>query len=245
MPTIAYQLYCSRNFPPLDDTLAMLAQAGYAAVEGYGGLYADVDALKASLDRNGLTMPSGHFGLDMVEGDPARAIETARTLGVSKVFVPYVAAENRPGDRAGWEAFASRLQEAGKPIRDAGLAYGWHNHDFELQDLGGVTPLDLIAQTGMDLELDLAWVRRGGQDPLEWLRKLGRQVKAVHVKDIAPQGEAIDEDGWADVGHGTMDWPAIRAELSVQGIDHWVVEHDNPKDHARFARRSLQTLQAW
>jgi sugar phosphate isomerase/epimerase len=42
-----------------------------------------------------------------------------------------------------------------------------------------------------------------------------------------------------------MDWPAIRAELQAQGVDHWVVEHDNPKDHARFARRSLETMQAW
>jgi sugar phosphate isomerase/epimerase len=246
MPTIAYQLYCSRNFPPLDDTLAMLAGAGYRAVEGYGGLYGDLDGLKAGLDRNGLSMPSGHFGLDMVEGDPARTLEVARALGVRKVFVPYVAAEDRPSDRAGWEAFAARLQEAGKPVQDAGLAYGWHNHDFELMDLGGgVTPLDLIAQTGMDLELDLAWVRRGGQEPVAWLRKLGGQVKAVHVKDIAPEGEATDEDGWADVGHGTMEWPAIRAELAAQGIDHWVVEHDNPSDHARFARRSLETLQGW
>jgi sugar phosphate isomerase/epimerase len=246
MPTIAYQLYCSRNFPPLDDTLAMLAGAGYEAVEGYGGLYADPEALRAALDRHGLRMPSGHFGLDLVEGDPQRAIAVAQLLEVEKVFVPYVAAENRPTDRAGWEAFAKRLAEAGKPVRDAGFAYGWHNHDFELRDLGGgVTPLDLIAQTGMDLELDLAWVRRGGQDPVEWLRKLRGQVKAVHVKDIAPEGEAADEDGWADVGHGTMDWPAIRAELSAQGIDHWVVEHDNPSDHARFARRSLETLKGW
>ena len=246
MPTIAYQLYCSRNFPPLDDTLAMLAGAGYRAVEGYGGLYGDLDGLKAGLDRNGLSMPSGHFGLDMVEGDPARTLEVARALGVRKVFVPYVAAEDRPSDRAGWEAFAAHLQEAGKPVQDAGLAYGWHNNDFELRDLGGgITLLDLIAGTGMDLELDLAWVKRGGQDPVAWLRKLKGQVKAVHVKDIAPEGQAADEDGWADVGHGTMDWAAIRAELQALGVDHWVVEHDNPSDHARFARRSLQTLQGW
>ena len=246
MPTIAYQLYCSRNFPPLEDTLGMLAQAGYEAVEGYGGLYGDAEGLKAGLDRHGLSMPSGHFGLDMVEGDPRRAIEVARTLGVRKVFVPYVAADRRPADRAGWEGFARRLAEAGKPIQDAGLAYGWHNHDFELADLGGgTTPLELIAATGIGMELDLAWVRKGGQDPVAWLRRLGPQVLAVHVKDIAPEGQAQDEDGWADVGHGTMDWPAIRAELAALGVDHWVVEHDNPSDHARFARRSLETMQGW
>ena len=246
MPTIAYQLYCSRNFPPIGDTLRMLAEAGYKAVEGYGGLYSDLEALEAGLDRSGLSMPSGHFGLDMVESDPQRVLDVARRLGVQKVFVPHIAADQRPSDRAGWEAFAKRLAEAGKPVQDAGLDYGWHNHDFELADLGdGTTPLDAIAATGMSLELDLAWVRRGGQDPVEWLRKLKGQVRAVHVKDIAPEGQATDEDGWADVGHGTMDWPAIRAELRAQGIDHWVVEHDNPSDHARFARRSLETLKGW
>jgi sugar phosphate isomerase/epimerase len=182
----------------------------------------------------------------MVEGDPQLTLEVVRRLGVRKVFVPYVAADQRPSDRAGWEAFARRLAEAGKPVQDAGLDYGWHNHDFELADLGdGTTPLDVIAATGMSLELDLAWVRRGGQDPVEWLRKLRDQVRGVHVKDIAPEGQATDEDGWADVGYGTMDWPAILAELAAQGIDHWVVEHDNPSDHTRFARRSLETLKGW
>ena len=34
---IAYQLYSSRNFPPLDATMKMLAGLGYTAVEGFGG----------------------------------------------------------------------------------------------------------------------------------------------------------------------------------------------------------------
>ncbi len=246
MPTIAYQLYCSRNFPPLDDTLAMVAAAGYRAVEGYGGLYDDVEGLKAGLDRNGLSMPSGHFGFDMVAGDPARTLSVARALGVQKVIVPYLVADQRPTDAEGWEAFAARLSEAGKPVEDAGLAYGWHNHDFELADLGGgVTPLDIIADAGVGLELDLGWVARGGGDPAAWIHRFKRRIIAVHVKDLAPQGEATDEDGWADVGHGTQDWVAIKRELDAHGIDHFVAEHDNPSDHARFAQRSLQSIQGW
>ena len=54
--SISYQLYCSRNFPPLADTLAMLSKAGFTEVEGYGGLYGDVPALKAALDAAGLRM---------------------------------------------------------------------------------------------------------------------------------------------------------------------------------------------
>jgi sugar phosphate isomerase/epimerase len=246
MPTIAYQLYCSRNFPPLPATLRMLSETGYKAVEGYGGLYDALDDLKAGLDATGLAMPSGHFGLEMVEQDPARAVAVARALGVKKVFVPYIVAEKRPGDAAGWAAFGRRLAEAGKPVQDAGLAYGWHNHDFELADLGGgVTPLDLIAEAGVDLELDLGWVRVAGHDPAALIARHAGRIRAVHVKDIAPAGTAADEDGWADVGHGIIDWAPVKAALDAAGVDHFVIEHDNPKDHARFAARSLAAVSGW
>lgn len=248
MAAISYQLYCSRNFPPLGDTLSMLAQTGYTAVEGYGGLYADAAGLAAALNSAGLAMPTGHFGLDMVEGDATGAIQTARTLGIGTVIVPFVAPDARPVDAAGWLAFGQRLHEAGKPILDAGLVFGWHNHAFEFDTLGGADlPMDLILQGAPDLsmELDLGWVRVAGHDPVAWIEKLGNRMVAAHVKDIAPDGENMDEDGWADVGHGIIDWAPIKAALDATGVTRFVVEHDNPKDHARFAARSLATVARW
>lgn len=245
MAEISYQLYCSRNFPPLADTLAMLASAGYRNVEGYGALYAGLDdlgRLKADLDANGLKMTSGHFSLAMVRDDPARVLEIARVLGLEAVFVPHVAAPERPTDAVGWVAFGRALAEAGKPLRDAGLDFGWHNHDFEFTDLGGADlPLDLIlgADDTLSLEFDVAWAVRGGQDPLDWIDRYPSRITAAHVKDIAPPGTADDEDGWADVGSGTLDWANLHAALKGAGCTRFVMEHDNPSDHARFARRSL------
>ncbi len=247
MTAISYQLYCSRKFPPLVDTLEMLAAVGYAEVEGYGGLYDDLSLLKAALDAIGLRMTTGHFGLDMLEDNPQRAIEVARTLGMEAVIVPHIVAEVRPADAAGWEAFGARLAQAGKPVQDAGFAFGWHNHAFEFDPLGGADlPLDLIAQASPDLmlELDLGWVAVAGHDPVAWIKKYSGRIVAAHVKDIAPDGTATDEDGWADVGHGIIDWPPIKAALDAAGVTRMVVEHDNPKDHKRFATRSLATLKA-
>ncbi len=52
----SYQLYSSRNFPPMSRTFEMVSKAGYTAVEGYGALYADdaaVAATKAVWPRRG------------------------------------------------------------------------------------------------------------------------------------------------------------------------------------------------
>jgi sugar phosphate isomerase/epimerase len=245
MKHIAYQLYCSRNAPSLDVTLKMLAHAGYKAVEGYGGILDDVDALKRQLDAHGLIMPSCHMGIADIENDPAAAIATAKTLGLETVFAPYLMPEDRPVDAAGWAAFGKRLAEAGKQIQDAGFKFGWHNHDFEFAALDtGEFPIDLIAQADENLllELDLGWVGRAGLNPVDWINKYSGRIAAAHIKDIAPAGECVDEDGWADVGQGTLDWPAIHGALKSTGVDHYVIEHDNPSDDARFAQRSLAAV---
>lgn len=242
---LSYQLYSSRNFPPLTDTLKMLADLGYEGVEGYGALYADdgkVAELIANLGASGLVMPTGHFGLAQLEAEPAKVVSIAKALGINRIYCPYLMPDERPKDSAGWKAFGARLQQAANPYRDAGIGFGWHNHDFEMVALpDGTAPQDAIFAGGPDLEweIDVAWVIRGGADPVAWINRYADRITAAHVKDIAPKGENVSEDGWADVGHGTVDWKGLMAALRATKCTNFVMEHDNPSDDARFARRSI------
>ncbi|WEX08407.1 sugar phosphate isomerase/epimerase [Chelativorans sp. AA-79] len=244
MTEFSYQLYSSRNFPPLADTLRMLKKLGYAQVEGYGGVYGDLPALKAALDETGLAMTSGHFGIDVLENEPEKVIEIAKTVGMQAVYCPFLVAEQRPTDAAGYARFGERLQKAGEPLTRAGLVFGWHNHDFEFRRLSdGAIPQAEIFHGGPELswEADIAWIARGGADPIEWIGEYAGRVSAIHVKDIAPEGEAADEDGWADVGTGTMDWKTIFDTVREKTkARFFVMEHDKPNDHERFARRSIE-----
>nr|AGU11237.1 Xylose isomerase-like TIM barrel [uncultured organism] len=253
MTTLGFQLYSARNFPPLSDTLKKLSQAGYTEVEGYGGIYGSMDepalqALRSDLDANGLTMPTGHFGLDLLENQPAQAMTIARTLGIEAIYCPHLAPDQRPTDASGWCAFGQRLGEVGKRYQDAGYVFGWHNHDFEFKTLAdGSTPQEQIFAGGPDLawEADIAWVIRGGADPMAWIESYGKRIRAVHVKDIAPAGENVDEDGWADVGHGTVDWKGLMAALRQTPAKHFVLEHDNPKDVDRLIARSAAAFDTY
>ncbi|MGE7367853.1 sugar phosphate isomerase/epimerase family protein [Neorhizobium sp. NPDC001467] len=253
MSTFGFQLYSARNFPPLSDVFKLVAREGYREVEGYGGLYATLDepglnAMRAELDANGLTMPTGHFGLDLLEKEPEKAMLIARTLGISALYCPHLAADQRPADAEGWYAFGKRLQEAGKRYQDAGYTFGWHNHDFEFAPLAdGSTPQEQIFAGGPDLswEADIAWVIRGGADPFAWIESYGKKITAVHVKDIAPQGENADEDGWSDLGHGTVPWKELLAALRQTPAKHYVLEHDNPSDVTRLAKRSIASFNTY
>ena len=119
MTDFSYQLYSSRNFPPLSRTLVMLARLGYGEVEGYHALYADpakVAELAELLELTGLRMPTGHFGLEMIEEAPDRVIEIARLLGIGTVYCPTLPPDVQPDTGVAWEILGHRLAAAGKPI---------------------------------------------------------------------------------------------------------------------------------
>lgn len=247
MTAYSYQLYSSRMFSPLSATLQMLADLGYAQVEGYGALLEDGDALdtlETGLKDTGLAMPTCHVSLDMCRDDPAAVLEIARRFGLRAIIVPFIQPADRPGDAAGWAAYGAGLAEAGKRYVQSGLGFAYHNHDFEyLPCPDGAVPLDLILGTDphLQLEYDVAWAVRAGVDPMRTIDRYGDRILAAHLKDIAPEGSCADEDGWADLGHGTMSWGTILPALRDAGCSYFVMEHDKPGDHRRFASRALAT----
>jgi len=239
------QLYSARNFPPLADQLKTVASLGYEAVEPFGGLYEDLDALADGVGENGLKVPSAHFSVDLLENRFDRTLEIARRLGVELVVVPYLLPADRPDDADGWKRFAGRLAAMAERVSGEGLAFAWHNHDFEMRALSdGSRPIEhlLAASDRIGWEADAAWIVRGGEKPVTWIERYEGRIAALHVKDIAPAGEKTDEDGWADVGTGTMDWPLIWRAAGKAGCDLMVAEHDNPSDFRRFADASLRAM---
>ena len=157
----SFQLYSARNFQPWDKVLKTVAQLGYTQVEGFGGVYADPAAFRKELDGNGLSMPSGHFSIDLLENDFDGAVKIAKTLGVKLIACPHIAADLRPADAAGWKAFGARLGKVGDKANAAGFDFGWHNHDFEFKAL----PDGSLPQR--------AYPRRGAEHRLGDGRRLG------------------------------------------------------------------------
>lgn len=248
MTELSFQLYSARNVPSLPDFLQTLGSLGYTQVEGFGGLYADASGLAANLKKNGLSMPTGHFGPAQA-ADVSTTLKTAETLGIKKIIVPHIGPEGRSEDESKWLELAETLAKHAETYTKEGYGFGWHNHDFEFKPTtSGRTPMEIILETApaIEWEADVAWIARGKADPAEWFDKYGDRITAVHVKDIAPAGEAIDEDGWADVGQGVLNWDElIKTVQSKTKAQYFVAEHDKPSDAVRFATRSIAAAKNW
>ncbi len=240
---LSYQLYSSRGAASLERELATLAEAGYQAVETFDGLYDDLDGLAGHLQDAGLAVPSGHFTLDMLEDGFDRTLAVARRLGMAYVVMPYLPPEIRPGDRDGWRAMGRCLAAVSDRLAAEGLRLAYHNHDFEFRLLpDGSLPIEHVLGVELLWEADLAWIAKAGADPKPWLDRYRGRVPLVHVKDIAPEGTNLEEDGWADVGTGILDWAGLWAACRGAGAEIMVAEHDHPSDTARFAGRSLAAM---
>ena len=118
MTELSFQLYSARNVPSLEDFLVKLGKLGYTQTEGFGGLYADAAGLAANLKKNGLSMPTGHFGPAQV-ADVSTTLKTAETLGMKKIIVPHIGPEGRSEDESKWLELAETLAKAGETYAKA------------------------------------------------------------------------------------------------------------------------------
>jgi sugar phosphate isomerase/epimerase len=244
---LSIQLYSMRDYGDLDRQLAALADLGIRKVETVGGHLTDAAGTRARLDAHGISAPTGHVGMADLRSRPAWVVDQARTVGIEQLFMPAVPLEERDMAADGWRAVGAELGAMAQRMQEQGLALGYHNHHWELQPFSdGRTPLELLFDgakgSPLTFEADLAWLVRGGVDPLAWLDWYRDRLVAVHVKDIAPAGENLDEDGWSDIGAGTLDWPALWSESLAHGARWMILEHDKPKDPVAFARTGREFL---
>ena len=243
---IAFQLYSSRNFPPLERQLEGLAELGYDGVEPFLPNYGDDPArFRRQIDAAGLACYGFHLPYDGLIADPQRFIDIAQTIGANLLIPPYLPPESAPQRRrrlARRRPQSRRRRRAGERRRPR---LAWHNHDFEYRPLpDGTRPIEHLfeaAGPAVGYEIDFAWVTRANGDPLTELRRYAPRLFAIQLKDTQPAGITV-EGGWAATGDGLVDWHALWPGFAETPADHLVVEHDAPSDWRRIAARSLDFI---
>ena len=103
----------------------------------------------------------------------------------------------------------------------------YHNHDFEFTKYGNETGYEtLLSGTDKDnvkFEMDLYWVVRSGNDPVELFRKHPGRFPMWHVKDMDKTNPKIN----TEVGTGSIDFKSIYKNSKEAGLEHLIEEQEN------------------
>ncbi|MFC0406891.1 sugar phosphate isomerase/epimerase family protein [Roseomonas elaeocarpi] len=244
---LSIQLYTLRSMGEVDRVLDAVAEAGYRHVEAVGGHLEDAAGLRAKLDSRGLHTSSSHVSIAALREKPEAILEACRTLGFEDLFMPSVPPAERQSGADYWRSLGAELGALSERFEREGVRLGYHNHNWELTPKeGGRNALELLFEAAgsspLRWQADLAWLIRGGADPADWMARYRDRLTSVHVKDLAPEGQNAEEDGWADVGSGVMDWPTLWRTARENGARWMVVEHDKPADPAASVRNSFRFI---
>jgi sugar phosphate isomerase/epimerase len=228
-------------------TLKRIAEIGYSEVEtaGFGKLSAA--QFRDLLRDAGLRAPSAHFGFGT--DDTGKLLDDAKTLGVE-----YVVSSMLPPQGQGmadlfknmnsmsaddFRRIAAQANEIGRRTKAAGMQYAYHNHNFEFRDLGdGKTGYDILLEetdaSVVKFETDCGWMKVGGKDPVEYLRRHGNRIAMLHVKDFKNITKPVtalfspDRPIPTELGRGSVDLkPIVDAGLKA-GVKHIFVEQEPP-----------------
>ena len=244
---LTLQLFSARN-TELNAALEIIAAAGYQSVEAYGDNLNNPDAFRDALQANGLAMVSAHIRLEQLESSLDASMELVSSLGASHIVCPYLQPEDRPTSGDSWLRLANKLAGINDTLSKNNFTFAWHNHDFEMEPLDdGNVPMQLLLDNapGMHWEVDIGWIVRAGANPQQWLQTHSDRISAIHLKDVAAAGEKTNEDGWADVGHGVINWSELVPDIQNSAAKLFIVEHDNPSDLQRFAEHSIASIKGW
>ncbi|BCI63173.1 sugar phosphate isomerase [Coprobacter secundus subsp. similis] len=210
---INIQLYSVRDkilpdFSNLDSLLFQLAEMGYTGVEaaGYndGKFYGRTpEEFKEAVEKAGMTALSSHTGRGLSAEELAsgnfqealkwwdRCIADHKAAGMSYIVTPWM---DVPGSLKDLETYCRYYNEIGKRCRENGLLYGYHNHAHEFQKVEGETMYDyMLSHTDPEnvfFQMDVYWVVRGQNSPVDYFNKYPGRFKILHIKDEREIGQS-------------------------------------------------------
>ena len=243
---IALQLYSVRHELQADfeGTLQKVKEMGYDGVE-FAGLYGfDPKDVKALVEKYALQPISAHIPFSEMLKDPD-VLKIYKEIGCEFAVIPGLSQEYRPGE----PKFPDLIEAARmltKKAQEIGMKFCYHNHDFEFVKLGDEYAIDYFYREVPDImaEFDTCWVKVGGADPVEYLKKYADREEITHLKDYCgsksqnmyqliginenEKPETKDTFEFRPLGKGVQDVPSLLASSKEIGIRWVVVEQDSP-----------------
>ena len=236
---LGLQLYTFRNEMAKDvpGTLEKIHQMGIKYLEGsvYGMA---PEAFKDLLSKNNLTVVSVGADFNELDSNIQKAVDNAKLFN-AKFVVCFWIPHN--GDEFGINEInkASEVfNKAGRYLKSHGLTFCYHPHGYEFRPYGNGTLFDeLMRKTdraSVYYEMDVFWVKQGGADPIEVLKKYPGRFPLFHLKDrkigtVSNQNGRADDETNVVLGQGDVNIAEIRkVSVRLNDVKYYFIEDESP-----------------
>ena len=198
--------------------------------------------------------------------DYKKMIDDARTLDCD-MFRIGMMPMNAIGSFAKCVDFAKQAEEYALKLKEDGIDLYYHNHHIEFMKVEGQYLLDIIRANAPHLgfELDTHWIHRGGENPIEFIKKYAGSVRLLHLKDyriaevkMPDRSGGFDQKAFAqaffndpvqfaELGQGNLPLKACIEAGLESGAEYFLIEQDDsygrdPFDCLRDSRDHLISL---
>ena len=237
--------------------LSRLSQMGYTSAEAisyedgrFSGLTPEL--FRKTLDDAGLELMSSHvthtlsdeqldsgdFSEEMEWWD--RCIEAHVKAGIPHLVMSY----GQPmSSICHLKTMAKYLNTIGRKCTEAGIRFGYHNHNHEFTTVEGTVMLDyLISNTDPDhvfFQMDVYWTVDGGASPVEYIERYPGRFRLIHIKDKHEVGKS-----------GIIDFHEVFGNFEKASTEAFIVEMEYPsssnvlkglRESALYIRNMKQT----
>ncbi|MDA8743137.1 sugar phosphate isomerase/epimerase [Rubripirellula amarantea] len=274
MDRIGLQLYTVRDQMKENPeaTIEAIAKAGYRQVELMSIDKQGVEIAAMARD-NGMMVHSAFMDFKGITNPDAKdainvnqTIEIAERIGLRHVVFGYIGRNERDtADKC--KRIADAANSAAEKTRTTGMRMCYHNHSFEFAsfknekegtekeqgDGGPQTAFDIFIEQFdpqlMDFELDVFWVKIGGANPIEMMKRLAGRITQVHLKDLKDGvGTITDEkdvpqDAFQELGDGVIDIVQVMNVAKEIGVKECHVEQDQSPAPLDSIAQSLTFLE--
>ena len=220
---------CDPTYTALLKKLANMGYTGVEAANYNNGKFYDrtPQQFKKDVESAGLKVLSSHCTRqlskeELASGDYSKSLEwwdqciaDHKAAGMEYIVTPWLGV---PKTLKELQTYCDYYNEVGKRCNAAGLKYGYHNHAHEFQKVENKEiMLDYMLQhTNPEyvfFQMDVYWVVRGDNSPVDYFNKYPGRFTMLHIKDHREIGQS-----------GMVGYDAIFKNTDKAGVHHLVAE---------------------
>jgi sugar phosphate isomerase/epimerase len=229
---LGLQLYSLREMARdegIQKVLEIVAKMGYNSLEtaayNDGKIYGkDPVELKKMVDDLGMKLTSAHLSRAISNDHDAdmswwnKAVDAHNAAGMKYMIVPSSPLSGEGATLDNVKRYGDYFNEIALISAGASIQFGYHNHAFEFENkIDDVPVYDLLLKNTSPnhvvFELDVYWIKRGGYDPVDYMKKYANRIKVLHIKDETTIGVK-----------NTVNYKDVFDQAYIGGVKDWYVE---------------------